>query len=295
MVPRVMQQRGFSLVELMVAMALGLLISLASVQLFIANQQTFNFQRGTSDVQTGGRFATDMLLRELRTAGLPSWGDATVNGVVLATAEVPGLTSTALLTRDGAVTAGISSSDQLLLHYGTLAATQDCEGNNVAQGTYVLSRYFIRNDADTGTMALVCDAGQRTGSTITGLNATATNAGTVLVSGVDSFQVLLGLDDGDNKVVRANRYVNIATYNDNTAFPLPKPRVVAVRIGLLLRSQERVGEPVSRSTDPASDFRVLDSVIPYNSTTQTAALDDGRVRRLFVATAGLRNLDTTGL
>lgn len=295
MVLAAMRQRGFSIVELMVSLALGLLISMAAVQLFIANQQTFNFQRGTGDVQTGGRFATDMLVRDLRTAGLAVFGDATVPGVVLATAEVPGLTDDALLTRDGAAAANISSSDQLLLQYGALAATQDCEGNNVAAGTYVLARYFIRNDPDTGSMALVCDAGQRTGGTITGMSATATNAGAVLISGVDSFQVLLGLDDGDNKVVRANRYVNIATYNDNVAFPSPKPRVVAVRIGLLLRSQERVGEPVPRTTDPVSDIRVLDSVIPYNSSTQTVALDDGRIRRLFVATASLRNLDTTGL
>lgn len=293
-------ERGFSLIELMVSMAMGLIVLLAATQLFIANQVNFNFQRGTADVQTGGRFAIDMLVRDIRTAGLAIFGDATVPSVIMQVTDLPGLTDTNMLTRDGASTAAatgsISASDQLLVQYGTLMAGQDCEGNDVAANTYVLARYFVRIDQDTGSAALACDAGTRVGATVSGLS-TASTAGAVLVSGVDSFQILLGLDDGPNTppMVRANRYVNIATYNDNAVFPAPKPRVVSIRIGVLVRSQERVGDPAPRSTNPASDIQVLDNVIPYNTATQTAALDDGRMRRLFVATAGLRNLDTTGL
>lgn len=293
-------ERGFNLIELMISLSLGLIVILAATQLFVANQVNFNFQRGTADVQTGGRFGTDVLVRDIRTSGLAIFGDATVPGIIMSTDQLPGLTDANMLTRDGAsvatTTGGISDSDQLLVQYGTLMATQDCEGNDVAANTYVIARYFVRADPDTGSAALVCDSGTRVGNVISGLSTTST-AGAVLVSGVDSFQILLGLDDGPNTPanVRANRYVNIATYNDNVAFPPPKPRVVAVRIGLLVRSQERVGDAASRSTNPASDIRVLDSVIPYNTTTQTAALVDGRMRRLFVATAALRNLDTTGL
>jgi type IV pilus assembly protein PilW len=293
-------ERGFSLIELMVSMGIGLIVLLAATQLFIANQVNFNFQRGTADVQTGGRFATDMVVRDIRTSGLAIFGDATVPGIILQLADLPGLTDANMLTRDSASTAAatgsISANDQLLIQYGTLTAAQDCEGNDVAANTYVLARYFVRIDQDTGSAALACDAGTRNGATVTGLS-TASTAGAVLVSGVDSFQILLGLDDGPNTPanVRANRYVNIATYNDNTVFPAPKPRVVGIRIGVLVRSQERVGDPAPRSTNPASDIQVLDNVIPYNTGAQTAALDDGRMRRLFVATAGLRNLDTTGL
>lgn len=100
---------------------------------------------------------------------------------------------------------------------------------------------------------------------------------------MDSFQVLLGIDDGQAGaaagVARAIRYVNVDTYNGLAV----KPPAVAVRIGLLVRSQERVGDTVA----PSRNIQVLDVVIPSSA----AALVDGRMRRLFVSTIALRNLD----
>lgn len=282
------RQNGFSMVELMVSLALGLVISLAAMQLLVANQLAFNFQRGTGDVQAGGRFASDMLVRDLRLSGLSLAAEVTANapvqGVITALAELEGLGSIVggggYLSLNGNVSAGISASDQLLLQYATDITTKDCEGNDVAAGSYVLARYFIRTDADTSSQALACDGGSRTGSSIAGLG----DAGSVLVSGVDSFQVLLGIDDGQvgaaAGVARAMRYVNVATYSALA----PKPPVVAVRIGVLVRSQDRVGDTVG----PGRDIQVLDT--PILST--AAALMDGRMRRLFVSTVALRNVDS---
>ncbi|HEX6592475.1 MAG TPA: prepilin-type N-terminal cleavage/methylation domain-containing protein, partial [Moraxellaceae bacterium] len=47
---RLQPQQGFSLVELMVAMALGLLLSAAAIQMFLTSQQSMNVQQGTSEV-----------------------------------------------------------------------------------------------------------------------------------------------------------------------------------------------------------------------------------------------------
>ena len=62
-------QRGLTLVELMVALTLSLLLSLAMVQLFIGNKQTFRMLEGSSRLQENGRFAVGFISRELQVAG----------------------------------------------------------------------------------------------------------------------------------------------------------------------------------------------------------------------------------
>lgn len=62
-------QRGMSIVELMIAMTLGLLLTLAMGQLFTGNKQTYRYQDALSKMQENGRFALDFLSRDLRSAG----------------------------------------------------------------------------------------------------------------------------------------------------------------------------------------------------------------------------------
>ena len=49
-------QQGYTLIELMVALVLGLLISAAAIQLFITSQNTFSLQQGGADVQDSSIF-----------------------------------------------------------------------------------------------------------------------------------------------------------------------------------------------------------------------------------------------
>jgi len=53
------RMRGFSVLELLIALSIGLLVSLAAVQLFVTNQVNFMLQRGLGDVSENGRFALD--------------------------------------------------------------------------------------------------------------------------------------------------------------------------------------------------------------------------------------------
>ena len=65
-------QQGLSLVELMVAMVLGLLISLGVIQIFDSNRVSYRTQEALSRVQESGRIAISLLSREIRIAGF--WG-----------------------------------------------------------------------------------------------------------------------------------------------------------------------------------------------------------------------------
>lgn len=62
-------QRGYSLIELMVAMALGLIILLAVSELFINNSRTRNEIEKTSRQIENGRYAIQLLTDELSNAG----------------------------------------------------------------------------------------------------------------------------------------------------------------------------------------------------------------------------------
>ena len=62
-------RRGFSLIELMVALTLGLVLTAGLVQLFSSTKVTFNTNDALARVQENGRFALENLKRELREAG----------------------------------------------------------------------------------------------------------------------------------------------------------------------------------------------------------------------------------
>ncbi len=61
--------RGFSLVELMVALLLGALITTGIVQMFTSNQQNYQVLTGQARMQENGRFAIEFLTRAARMAG----------------------------------------------------------------------------------------------------------------------------------------------------------------------------------------------------------------------------------
>lgn len=61
--------KGFSLVELMIALVLGLLLTAGLIQLFSGTRLTFRTNDALARVQENGRFALELLKRDLRTAG----------------------------------------------------------------------------------------------------------------------------------------------------------------------------------------------------------------------------------
>ena len=63
------RSRGFSLVELMVAITLGLLLTAGMIQLFNSSKVTFRTNDAVARVQENGRFALEMLKIQLREAG----------------------------------------------------------------------------------------------------------------------------------------------------------------------------------------------------------------------------------
>lgn len=280
------KQSGFTLIELMISLSLGLVIMLAAFQLFVTNQMGFNLQRGMGDVQENGRFALDYISYNTRSAeyNLKSAGLSAqdISGIIMVAAASPA--GVGLVSCNDCVTLGIDKSDQLVVRQAVSLAIndfRDCEGNSVPKSAtgnvmYVLSRYFVRADtASNSSAALACDAGYYEEGAVAVTNFG--DGGVVLLSNIDSFQVQYGIA-AVGAVAGARfpvRYVTAATY---TAIVTP-PIISAVRLAILVRSSETVGQDIG--TPP--DIKILDKTI------SGSALADKRVHRLFSTTLALRN------
>ncbi len=74
------QQRGVTLIELMISMVLGLLILVGVVYVFSGTRKTYDYNEIMSRVQENGRFATNVLNTDLRMTGY--FGCGSVGGYV---------------------------------------------------------------------------------------------------------------------------------------------------------------------------------------------------------------------
>lgn len=81
-------QHGFSLPELMVAMTIGLLVTMAIASLFITTRQDYRQNDSTAKMQENARFALESITNDLRHAGffgnIPSPGDINIDTMTLA-------------------------------------------------------------------------------------------------------------------------------------------------------------------------------------------------------------------
>jgi type IV pilus assembly protein PilW len=72
---------GFSLIELMIAMLLGLIVIGGVISVFVANQQTYRTNQALGDVQDGARVAFEMMARDIRNAGLTGCDSSTSGNI----------------------------------------------------------------------------------------------------------------------------------------------------------------------------------------------------------------------
>lgn len=68
------RSRGLTLVEVMVALVVGLILSAGAIQIFISSKKTYQTTDAVSRIQENGRYALHFLSKDIRTAGF--WGCA---------------------------------------------------------------------------------------------------------------------------------------------------------------------------------------------------------------------------
>ena len=216
--PAIKAQRGFSLMEVMIAVFLSALLISGITSLLGGSVSAYRLQLGQGQLEESGRYARDVLNFHIAQAGYQPepW---------LSQPVLPALTSEAT---DG----GVSPGDQLGLQRWSM---KNCYGNenpitnNDGQPEFhLLQTRFLVNTSKN--LAITC----RYGPDASRLKTQINNFG--LVEGVESMQVLYAQDsDGDNI---ADGWVQAQTWQQERD-------IQAVKIALLLSSQQAL-IPASR-------------------------------------------------
>jgi type IV pilus assembly protein PilW len=308
-------QAGFTLVELMVALALGLLISAAAIQLFLGGLLTSRMQQANAELQNSGVFGLDYVARDLRLANyintdFPELNEQTPWGGVVLTARTAALSnanipipaaapfiSQGLLSHSPGDTVstvanewqGLSNvslaSDQLTIQFVAPNAMVNCEGANVQAGDYVIQRYFVRRAdaaATTGTdYGLACDANTPNATavaeptTITGFGG----AGELVMPRVDHFAVQLGVrnEAGNMAYYTINQYRTAAAARTAATTP---PRIVSVKMAVLVRSTDNTR---NNDIDLTRSINILNQNVTLTDTTNRFA------RRVYSTAVTFRN------
>ena len=299
------RQAGLTIAELMVAMALGLAVLLASGSLLITSVRAHAAVMEASEMDDGGRYAVDALARAIRLAAHVDWAaHPTLDPA--APAPLAGLDASSLERTGAGIDAALpdeaNGSDVLALRFpGSGAppngdgATLDCAGFPVHRDEEGWSIFYVARNAQ-GDAELRCKY------------RGASNWSSDAVAGrVDGFQVLYGLDADGDRV--PERYVNatelgaldaalvpVGATPDERAADLRKrthwKRVALVRVALLLH-----GPRLNPGADAdivydlfGPDHGAAFSAGDPGTRLAGAALDEGRaprMRKLYGATIAL--------
>ncbi|WP_287907929.1 PilW family protein [Acinetobacter sp.] len=241
---------GFTLVELMISLILGLIIIAAGVQLLISGQKSLLFQSAVADVQDNANIGINYIAADLHHANLNLPNRKMVNnavsGLVIKAGNYPDYVKSGQVYSESA--SGLSftdkKSDVLVIQYRPVDAKgYDCEGNIINSTNVIVQRYFLRKDANSanGDLALACDAGQYisgTGNKINGLDG----SGQIIMPRVDQFRVLIGVIDTASNTMA---YLTPEQFKDSSSVV----RAVSVQIGLIVRSADNSGSNTIEPTE----------------------------------------------
>ncbi len=210
---RLKYQSGFTMVELMVSLALSLLIAMAAIAALVAGRQGFNTVDAASELRDNARFAEDVIQRIAAQGGFTDYTTAATTGSNVSQyppASVTGFNNAKPDLTDATASTSVAwqagqvgfASDVLVLRYQSAALNSgagtgsdgsviDCAGNaDQTAGDTQISMFYVDTDPNgSGEPALMCAYLDRTG-------ATPTLKSKALISGVEDFQVLYGVGLG---------------------------------------------------------------------------------------------------
>jgi type IV pilus assembly protein PilW len=235
---------GFSLVELMIALVLGLVISGAVIQVMVSTSVTERLNRSVASVQENGRFIITRLRREILMTGrydplsvqLDLAVDTVEEGSFVQNHPVILPNDFTLQPALGAIQGSNGANDTLVVG---LQASTDCRGNSLgyAPGTefYVINQYFVDGNQ------LKCRGYD--GRVVRGkipANVDVDNTAVTLLDDVYSFQVLYGITNHGVNGDYSAKPVRYATADELAAEIANNSQVVAVRIALFLKGEGAV-------------------------------------------------------
>ena len=307
-------QRGVTLVELMVAMAIGLLVILAASIAFLAGKKLFNTDADVQAVQESLRFTRYVVQSVVRQAGYADYGpdrlsdgvavigsNATLLGSGAGTDDlnVVGATNAKVKSTDSSVgahdTDSVAQNDSLLVRFfGRSKADEDVEDNTVIDclghpqkgpsatptaADRVWSFFYVSN-GDDGLPALYCKYRTKDG----GFDSEQ------LARGVEKFKVVYGYDADGDSVPEAwidAKSIDLKAKDSGSQVNVEWRKVVAVRVGIVVRSDRANGD---LKKVKGQSYTLYPLGLEFKDTVSFEPPDDGRFRSVATFTLMLRNV-----
>lgn len=301
---------GFTLVELMVAITLGLLVTAAAIQLYITGITSYNVQKAMSSIQDSAGFGVNYILDDVRKANLssptPSINDETAYaGIILNSTNVgeniklncADCFNNGTIKQFGDANVANYKNDQLIIRYQAPQAGYDCAGVSVSADQYVIERYFVGASFSDSRQSLRCQSVQYSQTQLDA--ATVTNPlnltlgiSQIIIPKVDYFYIKLGYINGSLANPLQLGYIEISEYlalpkvkkNVDGIVQNVRPYIDAVQLGLLVQSNESAGSNSIVKSKNTQPFNILD-----RSVTLKAANQDTYLRQVVSQTILLRN------
>lgn len=210
--------RGFGLIELLVALALGLVVVLGVTQIFIAAKNTYVSQNAAANMQEDARFVLSKMIQEIRMVGmfgcLATIADASAGATFGANQATPISWDNAnlkltLITADVGTSGGTPTWTVVSDCRSAATAYSDARAPASGQVAFPIRRlvYSLKNNQLTMGVGV------------------GTPAQAVLVDNVSAFNVMFGLASSPTDGAASS-------YSSNPADPA---RIRSVRLSLTLR------------------------------------------------------------
>ena len=248
------KQSGFTIIELMVSMLIGLLLIAGILSVFVNSKRSYNTRDSLSLMEENGRVAILRLQRGIAPAGYPLYDDL-----------VPVLfTGTTIAGVDVSSNGADGVSDRVTVAFRpTGINTSDCLGSEEVQDGFIVNSYYV-----TANNTLNCDGG-------------ASGLSQPLAEGVESLQAMFGVDEKADGF--ADHYLNADQVEAAIAGDAEvQLSVVSVQLSLLVNSQQ-----LAKDAKP-SDDGVTPKTYTLLDTTVTEP-DDLLARKVYTTTIPLRN------
>lgn len=272
------KQQGLSIVELLVAVVIGMLLLTGVIQVFFASKQTYASNEAAARLQENGRFALEFIAQSARHAGYVEPANTTANKptpIAIPENDICRATNTCSNTGNDAAPADELSARSDRVGFIFQPKIQDNERRNcLGKGTIGTGPTAPLNNTDLIiNQFLISGTNTELSLACRSLNIRTGNVEQqILIDGIDALQIQYGLSANSSDLNSANQYVSaervtaLNKWND----------VAAIRIAVLANSVERTNPPT-----PARAYVLLDAA--------PIVIDDGRARQVFTTTIKLRN------
>lgn len=276
-------QKGISLVELMVFMAIGVFISLVATRFLVASSRAFVAQNIDGRIQENAMYALNAISKNIRLAGFS--GDAPISVDLLANHSIcpdsDGDDNESVCVADQA---DFNGSDRIAIELVTrptgigLSNTggNACDGTSLSSTGYIhfVNSFWIGTEGELMCQSIRLD------------NGAALTQAIALIEGIDLMQVQYGIDTNSDGV--ADTYTSVSNFaalaTATASFANEEDvadAVKSVRIALLMGSGIKIAGKDSAETQASRSYILLDG--------PALVFDDRKKREIYSTTVMLPN------